>query len=425
MAITTTPIAIFLLREYKSDFTHYSSMLQCVQQTMNIVHFTDTYHPLINGVTMAVEQYAEKASASNNVLVFAPSYSVFSKITKQNRVTRKYVRSIPFPIYPGVHAALPNLISMYRMLKRFKPDIIHIHTPFVLGILGVIFSQILGVKLVGTYHTLFSMGSMYLSPKRLIPGAKLESATESEHSILAQIAWKLQLIFFNICDSVIAPTKIIATTLKKQGIKSPISILPSGVELEQYPVKTDFTPTFKLIHLGRLGYEKATDTIIRAVKMVHAEIPNLELVLVGDGPAKGYLQKLTKEMGLQKKVTFVGMVPNKKTPEFYRSCDAFITASPFETQGLVLIEAMLSGLPVIAAGVNAPVDLISQGKNGFLFAEGEVEECAGYIRELYKQPARIKEMGLHARSFAEQFDSTKTSDKLLAHYRNLLRKNRL
>ncbi|MFZ6022631.1 MAG: glycosyltransferase [Patescibacteria group bacterium] len=391
---------------------------------MNIVHFTDTYHPLINGVTMAVEQYTEKASQNNNVLVFAPSYSVFSKETKQGRVTKKYVRSIPFPIYPGVHAALPNLIGMYRMLKKFKPDIIHIHSPFVLGILGVIFSQILGVKLIGTYHTLFSMGSMYLSPKRLLPGAKLDSATESEHTVLAQIAWKLQLIFFNICDSVIAPTKIIATTLKKQGIKSPVVVLPSGVSLEQYPVKTDFTPTNKLIHLGRLGYEKATDTLLRALSIVQKELPKLELIIVGDGPAKDYLKKLTKELNLQKKVIFVGMVPNKETPRHYRSCDAFITASPFETQGLVLIEAMLSGLPVIAASVNAPIDLIAPGKNGFLFQEGDIEGCAQYIRTLYKNPDTIKTMGLSARVFAEQFDSTKTSDKLLAHYRSLLKAQR-
>lgn len=386
---------------------------------MNIVNFTDTYYPLVNGVSVAVEQLAEKSSEDNNVIVFAPSYSLRASIEKKDSLTLYKIRSVPFPIYPGVHAAIPNLFKMYKILKEIKPDIIHFHTPFVLGILGTIFSQILGIKLVGTFHTLFTQQIMNMTPKRLLLGKQVPADT-SEKGLFPLILWKLQIIFFNLCDLVVAPTKGIAGMLKRQGIKTKIALLPSGLDIRKFPVKTDFTLTLKIIHLGRLGFEKSTEVIFDAFSIVLEKLPTARLVIAGDGPAKWGLKRYARKLKIANSVDFLGMINPKNTPEVYRSGDIFATASTFETQGLVLIEAMLSGLPIVAAAVNAPKDLIQHKKTGYLFEEGNSKQCANYMIELLTHPEKNEHMGKLARKYAESFDIGLTSQQLIVNYRKII-----
>lgn len=385
---------------------------------MNIIHFTDTYHPQLNGVTIAVEQAVNNLAKDNNVILFSPAYSIRSSVTKTGKLTHYKGRSLPFPIYPGVHAVLPNVVKIYRIIKKFKPDVIHIHTPFVLGVLGVLMAQIMGIKAVGTYHTLFSMGtSAYLSPKRFIPGKNIH--VSSEEGIVASLVWKIQVIFFNLCNAVISPTSIIAKTIKEQGIHTKIKVLPNGVELAKFPAKKDYAHTKRVLHLGRIGYEKAIDTTVKAFAIVHKEMPEAKLVIAGDGPALKSIKQLVRSLKLTEVVEFLGMVDPVKTPEVYRSCDTFTTASPFETQGLVLVEAMLSGLPVVAAAVNAPIDIIKHGETGYLFKESNEKECAKYLLELLKKPQQIEVVGKNARKYAERFDSSKLTAELLNFYKTL------
>ena len=350
----------------------------------------------MNGVTVLVDQFSEELSENHNVLLFTPSYSLRSTTIQTGNLTHKRIRSLPFPVYPGIHAAIPNIIGIYRMLRKFKPDVIHIHTPFVLGILGSLLAQVMGVKLVNTYHTLLAQGSMYLSPKRLLPGQKLESCDPEDDGLLSQIIWRLQVLFFNSSDAVIAPTEVIAKTLRQRGIKSLIKVLPGGLPVDGFPIKDSFEPTHKVIHLGRLGFEKETDVILKAFALVLKKVPDAKLVLAGDGPARGSLEEEAKTLGISKSVTFLGMVPHTKAAETYRTCDIFVTASTFETQGLVLIEAMLSGLPTIAPAVNAPVDLITPGVNGYLFSEKDYVKCAEYLTTLLVDGKLLKKMGLAA-----------------------------
>jgi glycosyltransferase involved in cell wall biosynthesis len=316
-------------------------------------------------------------------------------------------------------------VSLYRVLKEFKPDIIHVHTPFVLGILGTIFAQLLHVPLVSTYHTLFSQGAVYLSPRRMFSRARLSKidSIQDEQSLMAQIIWKLQIIFFNISDAVIAPTQVIADTLKKQGIKTKMRVLPSGLDSTKFTEKTAYTSTMRVLHLGRLGLEKSTDVILKAFSQVIKKLPKAQLIIAGDGPAKVKLQRITRELHLQNNVTFLGQINNNDAPALYRSCDVFTTASTFETQGLVLLEAMLSGLPVVAAAVNAPCELIEPGKNGYLFKEGNDTQCAEQLISLLKKPALIK-MGKNAREYGVTFDSSLTSNKLISYYRILITSRR-
>lgn len=387
---------------------------------MNIVHFSDTYYPVVNGVSFAIEQYAAEMGKDHKVLVICPSCSLRSVTEQKGNVTFRKLRSLSFPIYPGVQAVVPNVISLYKLLKEFKPDIIHTHTPFTLGILGTLFSQIMGVKLVSTYHTLFSSTVMYLSPRRFINGHNLTMKPKNEEQgIVELITWRLQMIFFNLADAVIAPTKIVETTLKAQGIKTKTKVIPSGINTEQFACKTNFTKTKHILHLGRLGLEKSTDIVIKAFAEVLKKTPDAKLIIAGDGPAKASLVSLTKSLKISPSVEFLGMVDHSKVPEVFRSCDFFVTASTMETQGLVILEAMLSGLPVIAAAVYAPIDLIKDDYNGYLFKENDIDECAKHMSSLI-EGEKLEEIGRNAREFAEAFDSARLAQELITYYKEIL-----
>jgi glycosyltransferase involved in cell wall biosynthesis len=357
----------------------------------------------------------------NKVLLIVPSYSIFGKIETNGNITIRKIRSFPIPIYPGAQLAFPNLITLYKTIAKFQPDIIHTHSPFTLGALGTIFAQILRIPLVSTYHTLFSSTLIYLSPRRFMKGQKLIMKPDSsEKGISERIVWQIQVIFFNIATAVIAPTKIIAEKLKKQGIRTRLVTIPSGLDISEFSCKDDFTPTFKIFHLGRLGLEKSMDVIIHAFAYFVKKFPKATFTLVGDGPAKKSLEHLVKQLKIEKSVTFTGRIEHKDTPALFRAHDIFITASTMETQGLVLLEAMLSGLPVVAAAVNAPIDLVKNGRNGYLFTENDAEMCAKRIEEIYKKNT-LEKMGRNARKYAETFDSKKKSQEIVNYYKKLVR----
>lgn len=388
---------------------------------MKIIHFTDTYYPIVNGVSFAVEQYARTmAELGHEVVIVTAACSIRSREEKIGNLTIKRVRSIPFPIYPGFQAAIPNTVSLYNFVKDFSPDIIHIHTPFVLGVLGTIFGQIFKIPIVNTYHTLFSSTTMYLSPKRFFTRFHKDMKPDhSEKRVLNQITWRLQMIFFNLSDLVIAPTHVIAEQLEKHGLKAKLKTLPSGLDTKEFACKKDFSITKRIICLGRLGLEKSVDIVLKAFAQVLQHIPDAHLIIAGDGPARESLETLSKELRITQQVTFLGMVDHPQTPELYRSCDIFVSASTMETQGLVLLEAMLSGLPVVAAAVNAPIDLVEPGQNGYLFDENDVAACATHIEHYYKNPKQLQENGEYARTYALSFDRKTLTKKLVREYQKL------
>jgi glycosyltransferase involved in cell wall biosynthesis len=241
-----------------------------------------------------------------------------------------------------------------------------------------------------------------------------------EQGVLELITWRLQMIFFNLADAVIAPTQVIENTLVAQGIKTRTKVIASGINTKQFSCKTDFSLKNRILHLGRLGLEKSTDVVIKAFALVHKELPDMKLIIVGDGPARTSLQQLAEELGIKDSVEFTGMLDHAKAPEMYRSCDIFVTASTMETQGLVLLEAMLSGLSIIAVAVNAPVDLVKDGYNGYLFPENNTEKCAKSMLSILKDPNRIA-MSKNARTFAESFGSELLSQELVSYYHEILK----
>ncbi|MCX5773941.1 MAG: glycosyltransferase family 4 protein [Fusobacteria bacterium] len=324
---------------------------------MNIGIFTDTYKPNINGVVTSIEnKKQELEKLGHMVYIFSPKEPGYTE-------TEKNVFSIPsikFILQPEYRLTSPIDPKLVKLVKKLKLNIIHVETPFTVGSVGRMIARKLKIPVVHTYHTLFPEYVHYLR----LPVA-----------ITKPFAEKLSAHFCNKCDYIISPSTDVKTQLLRYGVKKPITVVPSGISFditykcfdrslrESLGIKTEEKV---LLFVGRLGKEKNIEFLIdsfsKLKKMNHA----LKLLLVGNGPYKGVLEAQVKRLGLENEVIFAGYIPRVAVYRYYATADMFVFASVTETQGLVILEAMFCGLPVVAVKASGVEDMVEDGISGFL-----------------------------------------------------------
>jgi glycosyltransferase involved in cell wall biosynthesis len=412
---------------------------------MKIAFFTDAYLPNINGVSYAVETFAKKLAEQNTLEIYAPACGGESRVEKLGRVTVRRYHSVSVPTYKDLQIAFPALTSIIKSVERFNPDIIHIHTPATLGLLGILMAKRMHKPLVGTYHTLFSETLVYASPRllfekylqaidRVVEGLGIDvkllksgiktQKVEKPDTIPQKMVWGLFNRIFSYADVVLCPTDAIRRELIKRGIKTKVEVLSNGLDLKLFPCKKEYGKGMRMLHVGRLGFEKNVDVVIRAAADVIHKVPGAKLVIAGDGPALGDLKELTSELEISNSVEFLGMVDRGSLGEYYRNSEIFITASTMETQGLVVLEAMSSGLPVVAVKKYALADLVCHGKNGYLVKVGDTRGMSMGIVKLLMEPKLQEKMGRESRKIAETHSLDEVIPKLERIYdqmRHLIR----
>jgi glycosyltransferase involved in cell wall biosynthesis len=355
---------------------------------MRIGIFTDTYVPDINGVVTVVRlMERELRKLGHEVIVFAPSHpGVYGNEPDVFRF-----RSVRFIFYSGMRVALPYNRRAFQILRTL--DIVHTQDPFSVGLVGFWAAVRYRIPHIHTYHTLYTEYRKYL-PLPIRPSRRMV-----EH---------ISRIFCNRCDAVIAPSKSIEQELLRYGIHVPIYVLPFGVDEEAFlqPEVWNLRETLGLphhaailLHVGRLGWEKNVEFIIRGFQYIVALRPDTWLVLVGDGPHRPVLEKLVRELNLVNKVIFLGRISKEQLIDAYRQATLFVFASKTETQGLVVMEALAAGLPVVALNAMGVRDFILQGKTGLLVEEDE-KLFADACLSLLNDPERRKTMGQTARQWA-------------------------
>ncbi len=328
---------------------------------MRIGFFTDTFLPQKNGVVTSLLSFGpELVGRGHEVFVFCPESNVREF---QGMAVYSYP-AVTFRPYPEFRIAVPQGRD-----KAPKLDIVHTHSPFTMGFFGWRVAKLQGIPRVSTFHTMLSEYVGYVS--RL---GKL---------LLKPITWKFCKVFYNRHRKLIAPSNVLREVLKKQGIERPIEVIPTGIDLDFFKPINKKKARRKLgiggekifLTLGRLGHEKNIDVIFRAMKNVDAK-----LVVAGRGPAAKKLKNLRDGLGIQKKVSFVGYVPENLKPLYYSAADAFILASTSETQGVVVTEAMACGAPVIGTNSLAIPEIVKDGKNGYLFDPHNVKELSRLLQ---------------------------------------------
>lgn len=376
---------------------------------MKIGFFTDSYLPYTSGVVHSIQVFSEELSNhGHEVYIFAPNYR---HCRKEDRVFR--FTSIPSPTHPDFALAIPFSLRLKPVIKRLNLDLIHVHSPFLLGRLGAQYAGQLGVPLVFTFHTIYEKYVHYVP---------------FNQGILKNLTQKVSRNFCNRCDLVLSPTGVIGNYLREIGVRTPIRVLPTGIKIKDFQKgdpnwlrhRYGIAPEEKiLLFVGRLGREKNIEFLLECFRNVRLKYPLTRLVLVGSGPAEEGLKKKTVDLGIADGVVFTGLLPHSKVIHCYSGSDVFVFASVTETQGLVIGEAKAAGLPAVAVDAYGVSEMIEKRKDGFLTGL-KSEEFTGRICQLLGDEQLRKEMSNRARINAGQLSSTSCAQKLVECYNEAL-----
>lgn len=347
---------------------------------MRIGFFTDTYTPQINGVVQSIRLFKHALEErGHEVIVFAPHPG-------QNEDRNETVRflSVPFIFQPEMRMAAPISLHALQRVESTDFDIIHSHDPFAIGLFGLTVARRKKIPYVHTFHTLFSEYVHYVWDTRWTK----------------RLAHVLSRDFSNACDRIIAPSTKIDNYLQQWGVRTPIEILPTGIDLSTTAQSDEATVSSLRARLslaegervatfvGRLGKEKNVELLIRAVAAYAG--PRIRLLIVGDGPDRARLEAIVSELGVQSRVTFAGYLQRPEVTAAYLLSDAFVFASTSETQGLVVGEAMATGLPIVAVQDDAVGDFVTDGTNGLLVPEDPRALAAALGGLLADDPTRAR-----------------------------------
>jgi len=329
---------------------------------------TDLYTVSTNGVVTSVQNlFDELTEKGHDVRILTISDTLHSH--KEGAVY--YIRSVPLKaVYPDLRMPTSYRHKLIQEIIDWKPDVVHSQCEFFSYQFAARISRITGAPLVHTYHTLYEQ---YLT-SYIIPSKRLGD-------YLAKVLSRRRL---KRVDTLVAPTQKVENTLQNYGMRAPISVVPSGISLDQHHQRLSAQERQEkrralgigdedqvLINLGRLGGEKNLDELITLFAEARKQNDGLKFLIVGDGPARADLEKLAKELGVQEHVIFTGMVPPAQVQNYYQLGDVFVSASTSETQGLTYIEAAANGLPLLCRQDDCLADVLQKGENGYEYTSAE------------------------------------------------------
>ena len=375
---------------------------------MRIVIGTDNYYPVVNGVSYFTQRLAEDlVKRGHEVLVIAPSLHFKYEYRTHNGVRIFGIRSMPVFFYKGFRFSPPGFLTrrIAREIKNFKPDVVHIQSHFFISRTTGEAAKLLRIPVVGTNHFM---------PENFLFYVPFSSAIESEFK---HFAWWQFRRFFQKLSAVTTPTQSAATVLKENGFTKPVQVISCGIDRERFqpgPKNQDLIKKYKLptnrptfLFVGRIDRDKSLDLLIKAVAQARKKA-DFQLVLAGKGIAEKFLKDLAQEFGISEFVTFTGYIPDSELADLYRSVDGFVIASCVELQSIVTLEAISTGLPVIAARAVALPELAQDGRNGYLFTPKNKAQLADRLIKLANYPELRKTFGQESLKIAETHDIKKT-----------------
>ncbi len=346
-------------------------------ESLNLAFYTDAYLPGVDGVVTSILTFKEELERrGHNVYIFA---SADSKNKKKYESSDVFLYpGMKFRPYPQYNVALFPYNSVVK-LYELKVDLVHSQTPMVMGFAGMMGAKILGRPLVSYFHT-------------LITNKPIIDAYYPKNKYLKQLATSSMMrytkFFYNRCDRVIAPSHTMGAVLRRYGISN-VATVPNCIDLSKLNQKVDgsgvresfgIKPKEKMVlYLGRLSREKKIEVLLNAVKLLIKKDKGIKLIVGGTGPAEQHYKDLAKRLGIMSNTKFIGFVSPKTLPSVYAAADVFCIPSTFETQGIVILEAMALGKPVVGADYMAIKELIRNGRNGEKFRPGDYTECAKKI----------------------------------------------
>jgi len=388
---------------------------------MKIAFINQSYPPMISGASIVVERLANAMSNRGHAsLVIAASDIGKAYTTEKDNQKVVRLASFPNPKRANQRFVPSSYMKIVREVKDFQPDIIHIHDLLAMGVAGIHAGKFLKIPVVGTIHALPWIISMHLSSN-----PKLKNNVENS-------LWLYSRWLNSQCEQMIVPTQTIAKTVDSMGGFQPIAI-SNGVDLNRFTPTGEHAKKSKqlykrlgldprkpvILHVGRLDLDKRVDVIIRSASKVMKKT-DAQLLVVGNGECWETLIELASQLGIGERSSFPGFMDQlEEIPEVYQIASVFTTASEIETQGLVLLEALASGLPVVAVNATCIPEIIKHNINGFLTQPGDEVAIADRLFEILSDPSRASQMGRFGRLIAQGHAIKKTIDRHENLYRSI------
>ena len=377
---------------------------------MHIAFFTNFYLPVVNGVSRSVESFRKELTRQgNNVFVFAQSDG---KYEDQAPFIFRYP-SLTLPVYVEVPAVIPVSPFVDQLLPSLKLDVIHTHHPVLLGQTAARKAAEMDLPLVFTFHTQYREYTHYIPLPQEAIQEFLKGAVET---------WLRD--FMGLCQHIVIPSESMKEILiRDYGLRARYTVIPTGIDLEPYQLadrealraSRGWQADKILVSTGRLAQEKNWPTLIRAAQKVYQKHPDLRLVLIGSGPKKSALQELASKLDMAERVTFTGELPFSDVIVYLKAADIFGFASVTETQGLVTMEALAAGLPVVAVDGSGTRDIVDNGKQGFL-VRNDADELAASVNRLLESPEMMQKFRDRALKKVKAFDVKKCARQLVSVY---------
>jgi glycosyltransferase involved in cell wall biosynthesis len=359
---------------------------------MRIAYLAQSYPPMISGAAFFAQQIAEgMAQRGHQVLIIAASDKIDPYRVENDNLTVLRLRSIHNPMRVGQRFLLSPREAVMKALHEFQPDIVHAHEPLQIALLAIEYAKQAQIPNLLSIHQLPSFVTSYLPDS-------LRAGTESALWMYAR--WLCRQF-----TSIITPTQTISSLVAEMtGL--PTNTIGYGIDLQSFhPLNADDDESAirhkwdlpadvpLLLHVGRLDTDKCVDRVIYAAAQ-GMRGTNAHLLIVGDGTQKPALMKLSESLGISKRVHFPGFISMQDgLPEIYRIAHLFLTASEIETQGIVLLEAAASGLPIVAIRATCIPEIVHHGMNGYLAESGNVNGLSNAISLLLKDHQKAGTMG--------------------------------
>lgn len=380
---------------------------------MRILMISDVFFPRVNGVSTSIDSfYSELKRLGHHVMLIAPDYGTPCNNPDIIRIPSRQVIIDPEDRMmrgDAIQALLPEL-------QRHTFDVIHIQTPFIAHRQGMWLARKLNVPVIETYHTYFEEYLYCYIP--WLPRSWMRA--------VARFFTRRQC---NQIDRVVVPSSAMAEVLRRYGVTTPQAIIPTGIGRnafgvgdgarfrKKYGIAPD-RPT--LVYVGRVAHEKNIQFLLNVLLHLKQRLPEILLIIAGEGPARHSLQAFCHQHGLEENVLFVGYLSRDGAlQDCYCAGDLFVFASRTETQGLVLLEAMALGIPVLSTAVMGTIDVL-QPDSGAVVVNEDVEQFATKTLALLNDFHRRVALGIQASRYARRWSSQHLTEVMVQGYRSLV-----
>ncbi|MGS2742898.1 glycosyltransferase [Halomonas sp. LS-001] len=401
-------------RDYYPDFDVDPSPY--LDRKLRIGMYSNNYFPFVSGVTVSVDRLRRGLNElGDQVLLFVPHYR---EPGQDDDDIERATTLMSFGEKGEFRLSNPFLLRLHRRLLAFKPDIIHVHHPFWLGSLGLFMGRRLKIPVVYTYHTRLEHYSHFVP----LPGLLFRNLIS--HYLIRR--------FSNRCQGVIVPTHSAEEYLRVIGVTTNTLVQPTGIDVARFG-KVDESRLIErrqthritdneivLVSVSRISKEKNIEFMLEALADLRQrmDLP-FRLLLVGDGPAREHIQARIESLELTENVELVGAVPPEDMALYYHMGDLFVFASKSETQGMVILEAMAAGLPVVAVRSSGIDDVIVEGHNGYKTPENR-QTWGERVQALMEDPDLRHTLGQQAKTFADEHDVNAFAQHVHGFYAFLL-----